>query len=42
MNKYRVGLGDERFEFWRWIGEILLVYLSVYTIYLFLQIIGIT
>tara|TARA_B100000214_G_C23860032_1_gene577605 strand:+ start:458 stop:676 length:219 start_codon:yes stop_codon:yes gene_type:complete len=39
-NDPRMGLGDKRFEFWRWTGEILLVYLSVYFLYLLLQIIG--
>jgi len=37
MNKYKVGLGDERFSFWRWFGEIMLTLLSVYAIQLFLS-----
>lgn len=37
MNKYKVGLGDERFSFWRWFGEIMLTLLSVYAIQLFIS-----
>jgi len=40
-NDPRLGLGDKRFEFWRWTGEIFLVYLSIYSLYLILQIVGV-
>lgn len=36
MNKYKIGLGDERFTPGKWFGEIILTLLTIYTIHLFL------